>query len=78
MVGVDSFMVIILGGNLYLKFYEVNQLDVLVEYYVDNGNVYLLVFFYKDIFNFILIIIMVGFWEGNILLEFVVVYVNLG
>jgi len=41
------------SGNPLLKPYKVNQFDLSLEYYQDNGNSYAIAYFYKDITDFI-------------------------
>ncbi|WP_158970451.1 TonB-dependent receptor [Paraglaciecola sp. L3A3] len=42
-----------LAGNPQLKPYKVNQFDLSLEYYQENGNAYSVAYFYKDITDFI-------------------------
>lgn len=41
------------SGNPLLEPYKVNQFDLSLEYYQDNGNTYSIAYFYKDITDFI-------------------------
>ena len=41
------------GSNPLLKPYKVNQFDLSLEYYQENGNAYSVAYFYKDITDFI-------------------------
>jgi len=41
------------SGNPLLEPYKVNQFDLSLEYYQDNGNAYSIAYFYKDITDFI-------------------------
>lgn len=41
------------SGNPFLEPYKVNQFDLSLEYYKENGNAYSIAYFYKDITDFI-------------------------
>jgi iron complex outermembrane receptor protein len=41
------------SGNPFLEPYKVNQFDLSLEYYQENGNAYSIAYFYKDITDFI-------------------------
>jgi iron complex outermembrane receptor protein len=41
------------SGNPFLEPYKVNQFDLSLEYYQENGNSYSIAYFYKDITDFI-------------------------
>jgi len=51
--GVSTSGVSVGGSNPYLKPYEVNQYDLSLEYYADNGDAYSAALFRKDITSFI-------------------------
>ena len=75
--GLDAPIVAISGGNPYLKSYKVNQFDLSLEYYADNGDAYSVGYFYKDISNFISTVTKLGTWDGPVSSELMDAYADL-
>lgn len=54
------------GSNPYLTPYEVNQFDLSLEYYSENGNAYTAAYFYKGINDFISTVSSQQPYEGSV------------